>query len=356
MVRLKHSQAVWLMVVVTAMWSIAGVVTRHLEQARSFEVTFWRSFFTALSLLVLLPLWRGPGVFRRLPWRNRLFWISGLCWSVMFTAFMVALTLTTVANVLLTLSIGPLVTALFSRVFIGHHLPPRTWGAIAVAGTGIAWMQATQVALGQPGAWSGFLVALCVPLAGGVQWTMMQHTHARSHSTGFAAVPKAADGTLVHAASKAVPDASPEASHGASHVASPEAPPDLVPSVLLGALLSSLLTLPLALPLQATGHDVGLLAMLGLVQLAIPCALSVVCASVLKAPEVSLLALLEVLFGIVLAWVGAGEAPGPNVLTGGALVIGALVVNEWLGWKQRSAEPNPLEIPHVQNVARPGDR
>ena len=38
--------AVVLMVAVTLMWSIAGVVTRHLEQARSFEVTFWRSFFT----------------------------------------------------------------------------------------------------------------------------------------------------------------------------------------------------------------------------------------------------------------------------------------------------------------------
>ena len=39
------------------------------------------------------------------------------------------------------------------------------------------------------------------------------------------------------------------------------------------------------------------------------------------------------IFGILLAWVGAGEAPAQTVLTGGALVIGALVVNELLGWK-----------------------
>ena len=38
------------MIAVTLMWSIAGVVTRQLEAARSFEVTFWRSFFTVLSL------------------------------------------------------------------------------------------------------------------------------------------------------------------------------------------------------------------------------------------------------------------------------------------------------------------
>ena len=63
--------------------------------------------------------------------------------------------------------------------------------------------------------------------------------------------------------------------------------------------------------------------------------LSVLCASALKAPEISLLALLEVIFGILWAWLGAGEVPGLNVLTGGALVIGALVANEWIGMQKR---------------------
>ncbi|HEY8359087.1 MAG TPA: permease, partial [Ramlibacter sp.] len=60
------------------------------------------------------------------------------------------------------------------------------------------------------------------------------------------------------------------------------------------------------------------------------------CARVLKAPEISLLALLEVIFGILLAWVGANEVPGPTVLAGGALVIGALVINELVGWRERA--------------------
>jgi hypothetical protein len=29
-------------------------------------VTFWRSFFTMLSLLVILPLWQGRAVFRNM--------------------------------------------------------------------------------------------------------------------------------------------------------------------------------------------------------------------------------------------------------------------------------------------------
>ena len=104
--RLSHTQAVWVMVACAAMWSIAGVVTRHLESAQSFEITFWRSVFTVLSLFVILPITQGMGVFQRLLKAPRVVWFSGVCWAFMFTSFMMALTLTTVAEVLITMSIG----------------------------------------------------------------------------------------------------------------------------------------------------------------------------------------------------------------------------------------------------------
>lgn len=285
-----------MMVLVTLMWSIAGVTTRHLESAHSFEITFWRSFFTVLSLLVILPLLQGRGVFHKIVQGGRALWLSGVCWAVMFTAYMMALSLSPVANVLVTMSIGPLLTALLARLAIGHRLPLRTWVAIAAAGAGIATMYGTQLSDGGGhGQLLGTLIALCVPIASAVNWTLVQGSHAHGKDV------------------------------------------DLVPAVLVGAVLSSLLTLPLALPLQATPHDLGLLAMLGSVQLAIPCILSVWCARVLKAPEVSLLQLLEVLFGITLVWLGANEAPGTAVVLGGTLVLGALVSNELLGWWQRRA-------------------
>jgi drug/metabolite transporter (DMT)-like permease len=112
---------------------------------------------------------------------------------------------------------------------------------------------------------------------------------------------------------------------------------DLVPSVLVGAVISALVTVPLATPFSATPGDIGWLALLGLVQLAIPCVLSVICARYLMAPEVSLLALLEVIFGIALVWLVADEAPRLSTLVGGGLVICALVGNELLGWRQRMA-------------------
>ncbi|MEN9436222.1 MAG: hypothetical protein RIR09_877 [Pseudomonadota bacterium] len=287
---LSHNRAIGTMVLVTLMWSTAGVVTRHLDGARSFEITFWRSLFTALTLLVLVPLLRGRRVWSDMRRAGFAFWASSLCWSVMFTAFMVALTLTSVANVLVTMATGPLLTALIARVFIGHRIPRRTWAAIAVAGCGVLIMYGTQVSVVQM---LGTAVALCVPIAGASNWTLTQHAHAQGHDV------------------------------------------DLVPAVLVGAVLSCLYTLPFAFPFQASAHDLALLAFLGVAQLAIPCVLAVMCARVLMAPEMSLLALLEVLFGIALAWVGVGEVPRPAVMVGGTLVIGALVANELLAFQQR---------------------
>jgi drug/metabolite transporter (DMT)-like permease len=147
--------------------------------------------------------------------------------------------------------------------------------------------------------WLGTLVALAVPVAGAVNWTLLQHLKTRA---------------------------------AGGHEAQ-----DMLPAVLLGALISAAVTLPLAWPLQASAHDVGWLAMLGVVQLAIPCLLAVAAARVLSGPEISLLALLEVVFGVAWAWLGAGESPSLAVLGGGALVLLALAGNELLALRRARA-------------------
>jgi len=300
--KLTHTRAVLLMVLVTLMWSIAGVVTRQLDSARSFEVTFWRSAFNALALIVLLSWQRGPAaLLDSVRTGGRPLWISGVCWCAMFTAFMVAVTLTTVANVLITMSIAPLLTALMSRLWLGHRLAARTWAAILVAGVGIAWMYGREVSGSDPRHLLGTAVALAVPVAAAVNWTLLQQLKGRA----------------------------PAVTGG-----------DMLPAVLLGALLSVALTLPLAVPFAASAHDLRWLALLGVVQLAIPCLLAVTIARVLNAPEISLLGLLEVVFGVVWAWLGAGEQPSVAVIGGGLLVLGALAANETMALRAgRGARP-----------------
>lgn len=281
-----HRRAVLLMVCATFLWSIAGVVTRHLTPALQaegrFEITFWRSFFAAVFVAGYLLFVRREGlrpVFAS-GWPGI---VSGLCWATMYTAFMLALTLTTTANTLVVMSIAPLVTALLARAVLGVSIAGRTWAAIAAASTGIGWMFGHDAGALSGGHVAGMLIAFAVPLASAVNLVTLQKTRAKV---------------------------------------------DLIPAVLLGGVFSSLVALPLAWPLAAGARDIALLALLGFFQLGLPCMLLVMAARHLSAPEIALLALLEVVLGPLWAWLGAGETPSAATLAGGAIVLAALVINE----------------------------
>ncbi|WP_334188856.1 DMT family transporter [Noviherbaspirillum sp.] len=279
-----HQRAILLMVCAPTLWSMAGVVTRHLDAAHGFEITFWRSFFSALFVAGAL-LWqqgaeRTAGALRSL---GRLGILSGMMWCVMFVCFMIALTKTTVANTLVVLSISPLLTAFLAWLLLKQAIPARTWAAIAAAAIGMIWMFKPGVTDINGTHLTGMLIAVAVPVAAAINLIALK-----------------------------------KAGHGI----------DLMPAVLLGSVFSAALMLPLAWPLQASLHDIALMAALGFFQLGLPCMLMVKAAKSLSAPEVSLLALLEVLLGPIWAWLGAGEVPARETLMGGGLVMAALIFNE----------------------------
>ncbi len=284
---LSHGRAVVGMLLVTLMWSSAGLVTRQLQSAASFEVTFWRSAFTLLALGLFFAVTEGRAAFETMRKGGKTLWMSGLMWAVMFTCFMLAITLTTVANVLITMSISPLVTAVLARFMLGHAVQRRTWVAIALAGAGIAWMYGHSLSA-DPKHLVGTLVALAVPIAAAINWNLLQRS-----------------GKTV----------------------------DLVPALFIGALISVVVVLPFALPFRASVSDLGWLAFLGVFQLAIPCALAVRLARHLPAPEISLLALLETVFGIAWVWWISHERPSDQVLLGGSVVLLTLATNEIVGMR-----------------------
>jgi drug/metabolite transporter (DMT)-like permease len=277
-----HRRAVVLMIVAPMLWSIAGVVTRQLEFAGRWEVAFWRSLFAALFVLAALLASRG-GAWHALRAGGGYGLLSGAMWAIMMIAFMLALMTTTTANTLIVNSITPLVTALLARAVLRDPIAARTWAAIGLAIAGMLWMFGSRFAAGEPRHLAGMAIALAVPLAAAVNLVTLKR------------------------AGRSV---------------------DLVPAVFIGAALSAAVSLPFALPLRAGAHDLLLLAVLGCLQLGLPCMLMVRASSQLSAPEISLLAMLEVVLGPLWVWLGAGEAPALATLAGGALVIAALLLNE----------------------------
>jgi drug/metabolite transporter (DMT)-like permease len=278
-----HRQALFLMIIAATLWSMAGVLTRHLEAARDFEVTFWRSLFAAIYVAGAM-LWQHKAqALPRLLAVGRFGMVSGAMWAIMFSCFMIALTMTTVANTLIVMSISPLLTALFARIFLHQQIAARTWLAICVATAGIFWMFIDGFSQLDARGLAGMMIALGVPLAASVNVISMKK--------GGHAV-------------------------------------DLIPAVLIGGVLSALAMLPMAWPFQASLHDLLILALLGFFQLGFPCMLMVRAARSLSAPELSLLALLEVLLGPIWAWLGAAEVPAQATIFGGSVVLAALIFNE----------------------------
>jgi len=248
---------------------------------------FYRSLFAFLFVgVVLLLLRKNP--LRMAPPAI----VSGGLWALMFTTFMIALSLTSTANTLVVMSLAPLLTTVLASVFLKDPVPTGTWVAAGAATLGIAWMFASDLSAHTQRDLLGMLIALTVPIASATNFVVLRASSASS---------------------------------------------DLRSAVMLGGLISALVCLPLALPFHATGKDVALLAFLGIFQLGLPCTLLVLASRKLLAPEISLIALLEVLLGPLWAWLGAGEVPARATLTGGAIVLGALILNELATFRNQLA-------------------
>ena len=273
------------MLIAPLLWSSAGLVTRHIQQAEPFEQVFWRSLF-AFGFVFLFLIYKKAHPWTAVRAAGVPGLASGLMWAIMFTAFLFALSLTTTANALVVMSVSPLLTALFSKMFLSEPVPVRTLVAAGAAALGIAWMFSSDLSAH----YAGMAIAFLIPVAAAINVVVLRATAARL---------------------------------------------DLVPAVMLGGALSCLIALPFALPLSATPRDVALLAFLGVTQLGIPCMLLVLASRALLAPEIALLSLLEVVLGPLWVWLGAGEEPGAATLTGGAVVLAALAGNEIAALRRR---------------------
>ncbi|MFO0120308.1 MAG: DMT family transporter [Burkholderiales bacterium] len=287
-VRRLHHRAILILVICTALWSTAGVATRFLERAEGFEIAFWRALSCMICIAVVLMIQRGRNWLEPIRSAGWAGWISALMWAVMFTCFMLALTRTTVANVLVVMAASPLIAALMGRTLLNEFIGLRTWTAIAVAGLGMIWM--TREGLSGDGL-VGMAIAAAVPFASAINLVIL----------------KKAGTTL-----------------------------DLGPSVMMGAMICALVTLPMAWPLGASLNDLAIIGALGAFQLALPCLLLVSASRYLAPQEIALLCLLEVVLGPLYAWVGVGERPTTSTLQGGALVLAALVFNAYFSTKARS--------------------
>jgi drug/metabolite transporter (DMT)-like permease len=292
----RHPRGIAYMVIAALCWSSGGILVRALSITNAWEIVYWRSLFMTLfvaGVLVVLHGRRMPQAVAAIGWPGV---VSGCFLAGTFFFFIASLTRTTVANTFLLMSVSPFLAAIAGRIVLRERVPGRTWIAMAVAFAGIVVMFADSLDAGRL---SGNLLALGVSCCFAAQVTVLRKYHARV---------------------------------------------DMLPQVMIAGIVSLVLAFVFAPPFAATPRDLGILVAMGCVQLGTGCLLATAASRHLSATELGLLALLEPILGPLWVWAFMGEAPGRAALTGGAIVLGAVIANEaFAAWRgARATAPRAL--------------
>ncbi|MFX0545198.1 DMT family transporter [Roseovarius sp. S1116L3] len=265
----------------------------RLIQADPATTTFWRAVVSGSLILIGCLLFQGLAGFRAVLRTGRAGLLYTLLMSTTAPGFVMAISLTSVANVVFIFASIPVFAALFSRIFLGEPFSRRmvlTMAAV-LPGLGIIAYGSGENATAS---WQGDVIALAVSASFAGALTTVRKVRATS----------------------------------------------MIPAIPVSYLLSALIMLIWATPGQAVPSQWPLVAAHGTF-IALSTCLLTLGPRYLASAEVSLLILLESVLAPILVWAVIGEDPGPWALAGGALIIGALLVSNAVALRRRRVRTSP---------------
>ena len=255
-----------------------------------FVTAFWRGLLSGGSVLIYVLLFQGLAGFRAVLNTGWLGWVYMVLIGSTTYAFVMAIEHTSVANAVFIFAAMPVFAMVFSWLLLGERVSGRmVWTMIAVAGgLGV-------IAYGsgdsQIASWVGDLFALYVAAAYALALTLVRRVK------GISMIPA-------------------------------------IPIAYIGAaLILGLFTDPfpafVATPALFISHGLFI---------GVATCLLTIGPRYISSAEVSLLVLLESVLAPILVWMVVNEHPGVWAIAGGAIVIGALLVSNFVALRRRRAE------------------
>jgi drug/metabolite transporter (DMT)-like permease len=111
----------------------------------------------------------------------------------------------------------------------------------------------------------------------------------------------------------------------------------MLPGIFFAGLFSTIAAAPFALPPTADWGEIGLLGVLGVVQLGLGLVLFTIGARTVPAAQAVIIGLLEIVLGPFWVWLAFDERPATLALIGGLIVLAAVVFNALVGAARRPA-------------------
>ena len=260
--------------------SWGGFIIRSFEQASVWQILFLRSFFFLLALIFFLFLTYKRNTLNIIKDSGLPGLVGGFVLSFSFVSFVVAMSNTTVANVVFIISTQTMFLAIFGYFYLKEKVSLVGAISIFLAMSGIVIMVGDSISAGSL---FGNIVALAIPINFAILVMIIRKN------------------TKV----------------------------DMIPAIFYSGIFSLMYGFFLAESFIFTKHDLFMGFLLGVPQLA----LSFICITIgsrtVESATVGLLMLMETLCAPIWVWLFLNEIPPLSVFLGGAVIILAIILKSF---------------------------
>ena len=260
--------------------SWGGFIVKSFQDATVWQILFLRSLFFLLALTVFLIFTYKKNTLKKIKESGYPAVLGGFVMSFSFISFVVAMTNTTVANVVFIISTQSMFLAIFGYFYLKEKVSLIGFASITLAMTGIIIMVGDSISTGSL---FGNLVALAIPINFSILVMIIRKN---------------------------------------SNL-------DMVPAIFYSGIFSCIYGLFLSESFIFSTHDIFLGFLLGVPQLALGFICITIGSRTTASATIGLLMLSETVFGPIWVWLFLNEIPPLSVFIGGAVIILAIIIKSF---------------------------
>ena len=260
--------------------SWGGFIIRSFEEASIWQILFLRSFFFLLALIAFLLVTYKKNTFNIIKESGLPGLLGGFVLSFSFVAFVVAMSNTTVANVVFIISTQTMFLAIFGYFYLKEKVSLIGLISILLAMSGIIIMVGDSIS---GGSLFGNIVALAIPINFAILVMIIRKN------------------TKV----------------------------DMVPAIFYSGIFSLIYGFFLAESFEFTKHDLWMGFLLGVPQLAVSFICITIGSRTVESATVGILMLMETLCAPLWVWLFLNEIPPISVFIGGTVIISAIILKSF---------------------------
>jgi drug/metabolite transporter, DME family len=259
--------------------SFGGIIVKSFEGANLWQILFWRQFFFILIVGLYLLVTYKKNFFKTFHKSGFPGFIAGIFLGFGFSAYVFAMYYTTVANTLFIITTETIFLAFFGYIFLKEKINLITFISILLGMSGVLLIVGSSLSIQTSEQFFGNIIAFIMPISFAVLIVIVRKY---------------------------------------PHV-------DMVPSQFTAGVMAALIGFLVANKLAVSNHDLFLGFLAGTFQIGFGFIFITIGSKTTPAAAVGVLMLTEAVLGPLWAWIFINEVPPITVITGGSIIILAIL-------------------------------